>query len=674
MRRSRKPVWALSLSWCMMNFIVLFQILGCMSRSSTVPSQLMHTNTNVLMSEVCSLAVLECIIQSNGCVRLEDLWSMMFARFQHSGEVLSVIGLSPDIFEHFIKKQPALFQLSNGYVYSADTSTETSTKDNSNAHFCSPVSGIHSFVNSTQVNHSSSCGQEVRSPLDGEIEAVRYFQEQLKRKPERWVPIKSLAGHLSQASASIRTIVGPQSEFSNFLLRHPLFFRIQGELVGLADNVRVQSNSQLANKRKSRPLSFQGFDSVRVRGFSERVSLPVIIHPIQNVSGNSTVVNGTSVPNIDTVVLSVDECKAVLWLIHNIDSLPERAMPLGTLLSTLAHATKSVSSSIGRTQIELMEFIRKYDRIFLYTESTKTIRVHTTASLSLLIVSRCATSAKTNVLLSQRGCIFCVNRLWGIIDLGFHEHVFFDRSQFKHVTDLSKHFQVRETVFFNAVLASKESRAKWRATCVWKETDQLANYLQRLSIGSQLGADCDDNSEYVDDPDSGLDNSHEDAISTRPSSLLNMFEEVREAFHHCLSRFAEIRLANAWELQSKPVTSEPEDGQLVNQRVLDATENESVHIGQNDPRSTNSSPVSELSTLSGIPSIPCYGDGCCSIRTNVSVPLDSELDRPRCTCSCRRNTSSSSKPSITCSVATQTLFTGDIMATKLYHEGTGTLA
>lgn len=218
-------------------------------------------------------------------------------------------------------------------------------------------------------------------------------------------------------------------------------------------------------------------------------------------------------------------------------------------------------------------------------------------------------------------------------------------------------------MFFNAVLAAKESRAKWRATCVWKETDQLANHLQRISTGNLPSADVDDG---VDDPDSGLDNSHEDSINSQSSSLHNLFEDVHEAFQHCLGRFADIRLADAWELESQPTVSQPEGNPATTQPIFDSIEKRVVHTMPNDPRSINSSPISELSTLSGIPSIPCYVEGYCSTRIDMSAPLDCELENgSQHTCACGRNTS---KRSVTCSVATQTLFTGEIMATKLYHD------
>ncbi len=59
-----------------------------------------------------------------------------------------------------------------------------------------------------------------------EMEAVQFFQMKLVKKEERWVPIRSLAGHLSQASEAVRECVGPQLEFRKWLLRHPHIFEV----------------------------------------------------------------------------------------------------------------------------------------------------------------------------------------------------------------------------------------------------------------------------------------------------------------------------------------------------------------------------------------------------------------------------------------------------------------
>ncbi len=84
-----------------------------------------------------------------------------------------------------------------------------------------------------------------------------------------------------------------------------------------------------------------------------------------------------------------------------------------------------------------------------------------------------AGAAAVRTLSGRKGKIFHVAKLWGIIDLGKHEHVFFDKSIMKRpLEDLQKDFRVGETLNFNAVLAPKTSRAKWRAIHVWKEAEE----------------------------------------------------------------------------------------------------------------------------------------------------------------------------------------------------------
>ena len=67
----------------------------------------------------------------------------------------------------------------------------------------------------------------------------------------RWVPIKSLAGHLSQSSPEVRNVVGPQLEFRKWLLRHPHIFEVQGELVGLRDGIAAVSTPAIPRRNFS---------------------------------------------------------------------------------------------------------------------------------------------------------------------------------------------------------------------------------------------------------------------------------------------------------------------------------------------------------------------------------------------------------------------------------------
>ncbi|VDP67979.1 unnamed protein product [Echinostoma caproni] len=354
------------------------------------------------MTETYSLAILELLIQKDGCRRIDELWSILASKFQRCSDFFSIVGPTPDALEMFIEQQPALFR-----------------ED-------SPPRVCHNGFKRNNSEHISNSGIE--------MEAVKYFQDQLLRKPERWIPIKSLAGHLSQASPSIRMIVGPQAEFARFLHRYPLFFQIQGELVGLSDKIRTHWNG-------GQPT----FDP-RKQGATERFQLPMHLQMTQTIP-ESTIKCRSSNIERNVIALSIEDCKALLWLMHAVAQEHTESLPFASLLSEISCAPKSVHNSIGWTQIELQEFLKKYDKIFKLDEILQTITQHPTNSLHLMIVNKTQSTEDSNVLLAKRGCIFCVNRLWGIIDLGFHEHVFFDRSLFKHVTDLSKHFQVGLRLF-----------------------------------------------------------------------------------------------------------------------------------------------------------------------------------------------------------------------------------
>jgi hypothetical protein len=66
-----------------------------------------------------------------------------------------------------------------------------------------------------------------------EQEAINFFKKQLNKREEEWLPIVSVAGHASQASADVRKYVGPQNEFKVFLSRYPNIFVVRDEFCGL---------------------------------------------------------------------------------------------------------------------------------------------------------------------------------------------------------------------------------------------------------------------------------------------------------------------------------------------------------------------------------------------------------------------------------------------------------
>ncbi len=62
--------------------------------------------------------------------------------------------------------------------------------------------------------------------------------------------------------------------------------------------------------------------------------------------------------------------------------------------------------------------------------------------INIVITGNKPLDSGTRTMTNRCGRVFHVAKLWGIIDLGKHEHVFFDKSILKYVDDLQKHFKV----------------------------------------------------------------------------------------------------------------------------------------------------------------------------------------------------------------------------------------
>ena len=172
-------------------------------------------------------------------------------------------------------------------------------------------------------------------------------------------------------------------------------------------------------------------------------------------------------------------------------------LPLTDIASHYGTTSEAVRTTIGWTRAEQEDFLRKHSSIFVVSEEGRVSLVKN-AKLNVIITGSKPTSTAVRTLNGKKGNIFHVAKLWGIIDLGKHEHVFFDKSIMRRpVDDLTKFFKAGELLCFNAVLAPKSSRAKWRATHVWKELESqpsgsesdLSNPDQTLSPAASVEAE-----------------------------------------------------------------------------------------------------------------------------------------------------------------------------------------
>lgn len=424
------------------------------------------------------LYFLEVLMNSNGPLTISQLAGRFGSR-SFSADMRSAAGGNETGLKKFLLKYPSLFTVNGNMVSLFDSSKAAAT----------PLPS-----DDTAITPSGFSLPDVSA----EMEAVRFFQGKLLKKEERWVPIKSLAGHLSQASAEVRNCVGPQLEFRKWLLRHPHIFEVQGELVGMRDGIAAMATPTIP--RKAFETALNGIDSISTpslippktppatRKFPPRSPAP--IRRSQSFSEkrmaqleSQTPILPPSTPGTRRrnapVTMTANEYKAVMYLK---DILEKRGpLKLHNITGHFSQAPEGVRNTIGWTKMELEDFLKRNANVF-YVSEDETVSVIKNAKLNVIITgSRPQSSASIRTLQGRKGKIFHVAKLWGIIDLGKHEHVFFDKSIMQtNIDDLQKHYHVGEWLYFNAVLAPKTSRAKWRATQVWKEHEAIPNETEDL--------------------------------------------------------------------------------------------------------------------------------------------------------------------------------------------------
>lgn len=345
-----------------------------------------------------------------------------------------------------------------------------------------------------------------------ETEAVQYFRDKLLKKGEKWMPIKSLAGHLSQASQDIRECVGPQNEFNDWLNRHPLIFKINGDLVSLKDNVTysainpnsepledVNLNNIKYNEAEQRTEKYTPKLKRRPKSLEMSEPKSPLMNPRspmkQYLSANSPVASPIMTPKSTPLTpksgpatMTANEYKAVMFIKSIIEKKGD--MKLTVLTGHFSQAPESLRNTVGTSKLELEKFLRDHTNIFVVDED-ETVSVIKNARLNVIITgSRPQPVNPKPTMTNHKGRIYHVAKLWGIIDLGRHEHVFIDRSIFgKQIDDLNKLLTVGEVVYFDAVPAPKGSRARWRAYKVWKENESIEDLIEKVAAQLQLPID-----------------------------------------------------------------------------------------------------------------------------------------------------------------------------------------
>jgi len=450
------------------------------------------------------LYFLEVLMNSTGPLTISQL-AGRFGSTSFTAEMRSAAGGNESGLRQFLLKYPSLFTIRGNMVSLCDGKDDDDDDDagvvDDVPTTCSVQVASTTMQSSTTTSTSSTGARRGLPDVSVEMEAVQFFRAQLARRDDRWVPIKSLAGHLSQTTPEIRTVVGPQLEFRRWLLRHVHIFDVQGDMVALCDGLPgviptggSGTQPQTPQRRitfdipdadhppapaapKTPPPQRRSAPSKTPSSASSSLHRSHSFSDSRNSGSSNAAVSQMVVKRLDApVTMTANEYKAVMF----VKDVLERRGPLTiTALSSQAvPATESVKTTLGSTPTEFSAFVHKHPGIF--EVDGEVVSLVKNAKLSVIITGSRpapqpppAPAAPSGRSLTGKGKIFHVAKLWGIIDLGEHEHVFFDRSIMRRpMDDLQRHFRTGEILCFHAVLAHKSSRARWKATHVWKESEQ----------------------------------------------------------------------------------------------------------------------------------------------------------------------------------------------------------
>ena len=602
------------------------------------------------------------------CEVVDDDTIMFFTVYQDliiDPLYLYISGGNESGLKKFLLKYPSLFTVNGNMVSLFDGSKAIAQAGESN--------GGGEAVSSGSSGASGHGGGAVVTarPLPDvsiEMEAVQFFQTKLVKKEERWVPIRSLAGHLSQASEQVRECVGPQLEFRKWLLRHPHIFEVQGELVGLRDNLAAMATPAVPTRKynvvhngvdpspatlkappKTPPATRRNLPPKtpptvrRSKSFSEqRVTGPPPVPSDVSFAMPTTPGSRRRAP----VTMTANEYKAVMFLKDIIEK--KGGIRMHNITGHFSQAPEGVRNTIGWTKMELEEFLKKNAAMFHVSED-EVVTLHKNAKMNVIITGSRPQGQNVRTLSGRKGKIFHVAKLWGIIDLGKHEHVFFDKSIMKRpIDDLQKEYKVGETLNFNAVLAPKTSRAKWRAIHVWKEQE--------------------------DQPSAGETESEFSRAENNESPLLSPAISIEEEINRFLPQRNEVEPGDVRYIEMSPsssITIVTDSGSDVAATLNNNVDNKSGSSPQGSPRRHSDGPEDLRPKLNGSVQQPADKPK----MTTLNIAGNKVLVETAIIDGTAINTVTAKRPQgilktdkQTCEVACQTISTGEIIATQLYHD------
>jgi hypothetical protein len=489
------------------------------------------------------LFILDVLIRNNQAMPLVKLYDS-FADRTFTPQMLRAVGGNEQGLQQFLLRYPSLFTVNNDTV-SANSATPVRTINSTKSHYNKSKSSASSASTSeasenaggtdpmtTSISNNNNNNETVwdaKTMREIEQEAINFFKKQLNKREEEWLPIVSVAGHASQASADVRKYVGPQNEFKVFLSRYPNIFVVRDEFCGLkgkADQPGIPfpppspppkrrvalSNNNLINGNGTnlmltRSTSFKSGTRPMIGGTNSTInngSMPST--PTINMSSSMILSSSPSATSASTnrnlnQRLTPNEVKAVHYvmrLLHKSGRILLQNVP-----GLIARAPDHLAQLIGFTRDDLITFFKRHNAIFqLHTDGTVSVKsdavralLNKTDTLQTSLPSSSITQVsqqqqqqqQSSSSITASGVVIRIFPKYGILNMDNNEQVFFDiqSCHFETFNDLTCVLNPGDSMNFNAILGPKEGSTKWKSLKTWpRQNNRPAQLITSPSTSS----------------------------------------------------------------------------------------------------------------------------------------------------------------------------------------------
>jgi hypothetical protein len=478
------------------------------------------------------LFILDVLIRNNQAMPMVKLYDS-FADRTFTPQMLRAVGGNEQGLQQFLLRYPSLFTVNNETV-SANSATPVRTLNSSSKPHhnrakstTSPASTNEASENDSTNNSNNNTNNnetvwDAKTMREIEQEAINFFKKQLSKREEEWLPIVSVAGHASQASADVRKYVGPQNEFKVFLSRYPHIFIVRDDFCGLkgkADSpgipfpppspppkrrVTLSNSSGGTNLMLTRSTSFKSNTRPMLGGNS----MPSTPTSATNSSLLLSTTSSLSTTRNSIQRLTPNEVKAVHYvmrLLHKNGRVLLQSIP-----SLISRAPDHLSQLIGFSRDDLILFFKRHNAVFqLHTDGT--VSVKNDAVRTLLnknetnnlqtSISSAQLSQLTLNSITATGVVIRIFPKYGILNMDNNEQVFFDiqSCHFETFNDLTCVLNPGDTLNVNAILGPKEGSTKWKSLKTWSRQSARPNIVHSASTNN-LSSMTSTNGGYISPP------------------------------------------------------------------------------------------------------------------------------------------------------------------------------